>query len=486
MNMFRMKKYIIIGSVALVAIGTALFVKQVFFSRPFCKDCNVILISLDTLSANHLPCYGYERNTAPNLCKFGQDNIMFTNMYANASWTLPSHVSIFTGLYPIQHKIFGADNYLSHNVAFLPEILQKNGYKTYFSMTLHNAHLPLNTVYNRGIDQLEEGDTPSTWKNSLDALSENNKKGQKTFLFLHTYWVHDPYIPKSEKETVYAGKNLSNSSYLKIYQNSTGPNKCTSNFLNYFKESLKEDLRGNLEVQKPIYKIIYPELIKVSDEKSASMFCHTYEDSRYLEDYYYGYARSLVGTLISVNKNTTSHLINLYDSKIVELDKLLSGVFSYIQNSELKKNTIIIVTADHGEEFMEHGQWTHGVNLYDTTVKVPLMMYIPGQNNKKIMQPAQSVDIVPTLLNVLRIKNSYTFAGSDLFGNTNKTKYVAAQLDSLYGTIRDNEWKLFYQMKDGVPVGVELYNYKKDPQEKNDVIFTNPAIVEKLLKNIPK
>jgi len=74
-------------------------------NQPYCKGCNVILISLDTLSANHLPCYGYERNTAPNLCKFGRENIMFKNAFSNAPWTLPSNVSIFTGLLQVNIKL---------------------------------------------------------------------------------------------------------------------------------------------------------------------------------------------------------------------------------------------------------------------------------------------------------------------------------------------------------------------------------------------
>src|SRR3989344_4435924 len=70
-----------------------------------CKDCNVILVLLDTLGTNHLPCYGYERDTAPILCAFAKENVMFQNAYSNATWTLPSHVSAFTGLYPETHNV---------------------------------------------------------------------------------------------------------------------------------------------------------------------------------------------------------------------------------------------------------------------------------------------------------------------------------------------------------------------------------------------
>ena len=66
----------------------------------FCKDCNVILISLDSLRAKSLPCYGYDKNTSPNLCEFAKKSFLFKNVYTPSSKTLDSHFSIFTGMYP--------------------------------------------------------------------------------------------------------------------------------------------------------------------------------------------------------------------------------------------------------------------------------------------------------------------------------------------------------------------------------------------------
>ncbi len=483
--MFHKKKYVTVGLAIAATIGVLISVKLIFFSHPVCKDCNVILISLDTLSANHLPCYGYNRNTAPNLCKFGEDNIMFTNMYANASWTLPSHVSIFTGLYPSQHKIGQSGDYLPPSVPFLPEILQKSGYKTYFYMPIGDWTMPIDTVYYRGIDKITHVNSPMvSWPDGLMKLKENNIKGQKTFLFLHTYWVHDPYILKDPKRTLFA-KDVDSFTYPKSRAEA---NKCTSDFINYVKKAYKKDFEENIsgqKIDKKEYVIMSKQLSELSDQKSIAEFCDT--NGRFLDFYHYGYNHTLVDT---DNTKMMSHLKDLYDSRIFELDEYLKSVFAFVQNSELKKNTIIIVTADHGEEFMEHGTWGHGDNLYDTQVKVPLMVYIPGQENKKVTLPAQSVDIMPTLLTILGIRNPYMLAGSNLFAqNTPKIKYEIAQKFNQninIDTIRDGEWKLFYEIKDRVPVGVHLFNYKKDPQEKNDVIFTNPAIVERLLKNIPK
>ncbi len=459
--------------------------------KPVCKDCNVILISLDTLSANHLPCYGYARNTAPNLCKFGKENTLFTNMFSNANYTLPSHVSIFTGLYPNKHKVDREyEDRLSLKIPFLPEMLQKNGYKTLFYMILTATHLPIDKVYNRGINQLVEGDNPPDWKGGLEALSQNNSKGKKTFLFLHTYWVHEPYVLEKKERQLYV-KKLDSDIYPKTWEE---VNNCTPAFLRFLKEALKNDLLGGkFNGDENIYSIhldIYEQLSALFDGKNELRFCNLYKENWYLYSYYSGYIHSKSST---ADSKTINYIVDLYDSKIVELDEYLKDVFAYVQNSDLKKNTIIIVTTDHGEEFMEHGALGHGINLYDTSLKVPLMMYIPGQKKREISQFAQSVDIVPTLLGLLKLKNPYKLSGVDLFINNifNASRYAVAQ-HNIYNdstniaVIRDSEWKLFYKFKDNKPVAIRLFNYKKDPQEKNNVMFKQNAVVSRLLKNVPK
>jgi len=120
-------------------------------------------------------------------------------------------------------------------------------------------------------------------------------------------------------------------------------------------------------------------------------------------------------------------------------------------------------------------------------------MYIPGQRKRQVTQLAQSVDIVPTLLGLLRLKNPYKLSGVDLFISNifNASRYAVAQ-HNIYNdntniaAIRDSEWKLFYKFKDNKPVAIRLFNYKKDPQEKNNVMFKQNAVVSRLLKNVPK
>ena len=136
---------------------------------------------------------------------------------------------------------------------------------------------------------------------------------------------------------------------------------------------------------------------------------------------------------------------------------------------------------------MEHELMGHGMNLYDTSLKVPLMMYVPGQRKREITQLAESVDIVPTLLGLLKLDNPYKLSGVDLFIQNifNAFRYAVAQHYNGVATIRDSEWKLFYTFKYEKPVAIRLFNYKKDPMEKDNVIFKHNDITTRLLKNIP-
>ncbi len=197
------KKPIVLINICLLLIvvylGLTIFhidLKSLFI-RPVCKDCNVILISLDTLGANHLPCYGYDRNTAPNLCKFASENILFRNAYSNAGWTLPSHFSIFTSLYPKHHNMETYSDTLSNKIPTLTEILNKNGYQTIWVGSTNDPTLPLNKGLGRGFNKIISNAYRTNidqWTKGLNDFIENSNKGKKTFLFLHTYWVHDPYL----------------------------------------------------------------------------------------------------------------------------------------------------------------------------------------------------------------------------------------------------------------------------------------------------
>ena len=446
--------------------------------QPICKDCNVILVSLDTLSANHLPCYGYGRNTAPNLCKFGQENILFNNAYSNAYFTLPSHTSIFTGLLPSKHKV-NMPNFdkLDPNIPFLPQILQQNGYETYFNMITNN-YLPVDKVYNRGIDQIVNPNNFSNlWEKGLQKFKENNEKGQKTFLFLHTYYVHTPYLIEDENPT-YTRKVFDT-----IPTDAAHYEACSENFISYLKSSLEVDLTKQFWLDKTsTYQTIYNDLLNATD---INKFCDKYHDKLSLYRIGYVYNKNNINTSEKVE-----YIKDLYDQKIVELDSLLSPLLDLIKQNNIRQNTILIITADHGEEFMEHGEIQHNT-LFDSNVRIPLIMYIPGINNNQVNKISQNIDIVPTILDAVGIKLNYSFQGKSLindivWGKTSKKYVVAEKMSDGTKTIRDEKYKLFLKQSKNQLQPYLLFDIQNDPSESQNIIFSRADIVNGLKKEIIK
>lgn len=460
-------------------IGRVLYnIVRIVDPKPQCKDCNIILISLDTLNANHLPCYGYRRDTAPNLCKFAKQNIMAKNMFSNSNYTLPSHVSIFTGLFPSQHKVNAPNvDVLSRSIPFLPEILEQNGYKTYVRMSVNDPYLPIDKVFYRGINRIRNAEFPLNWKADIEDMRKNNLTGKKTFLFLHTYWTHSPYIP-NEKSKPYFGNDGIDVPLPKTWDELS---VCSSQYLSYLKKSLKKDLDdgfyGNGK-SKGIAQEMYDDLSKRPINDTSFCLIDKYKPLQMFEQYYGSQFSKLKGDQVR-------HVANLYDSKIKELDTYLQEVFDQIMNTELKKNTIVIITSDHGEEFGEHGQFLHGGTLYDDAIKVPLIMYIPGQKEKMLNQLAQSVDIMPTLLNIIGIKQDSYMAGIDLFDYNFDKKVIAENFLNNMAIIRNDLWKLFVKNEEDVNVPYALYNMKNDPQEKNNGILTHYDEVRDLYLYLP-
>lgn len=157
---------------------------------------NVILISIDTLRADHLSCYGYSRQTSPNIERLASDAVLFDTAIAQAPWTLPSHMSIFTALYASHHGVSTRGDRLARRFTTLTEILKNAGYRN--AAFTGGAYVSESYGY-QGFDlfRSRRESVAETFSKALSWLKANADKGP-FFLFLHTYEVHVPYDPPSE------------------------------------------------------------------------------------------------------------------------------------------------------------------------------------------------------------------------------------------------------------------------------------------------
>jgi arylsulfatase A-like enzyme len=161
-------------------------------------EINVILISLDTLRADHLGCYGYTRNTSPHIDSLAQDSAVFQNAFSQSPWTLPSHTSMLTALNPYHHQVYLKEEKMHPSIITVADILRVNHYLC--GGITAGGYVSEEFGFAKGFDNyrgeryiaysVDEARQISL--HSQEWLEKN--KDKKFFLFLHTYQIHDPYF----------------------------------------------------------------------------------------------------------------------------------------------------------------------------------------------------------------------------------------------------------------------------------------------------
>ena len=419
MKQYQYKQYILILILFFFLVG---FFNEKCYAASTDKNFNILLVTIDTLRADHLSCYGYERKTSPHIDKIAEKGIIFKNAIAPCSWTVPSMASLFTSVYPISHGVIHGIGYrinktihiqevFSDKLTTLAEILKAYGYTTFGVAS--NLHLSEKFGFARGFDYFKclpfQG---ARLVNKNVYLWENEiKKSNKFFIWIHYFDPHHPYSARKPWVEKYTSKELTQK-------------------LNLSKKSWFELLKFI-----PMFK----------------------EDPQAL-----------------------SNLIALYDSEINYVDFHLGKL---IQKFELDKNTLVIITSDHGEEFLEHGFIGHGKNLYQETIHIPLIVKWPHSSKKEIVEKyVNLVDIMPTILHILNVISPEQTLGKSFWKKKGllfwlkKTllrkdtpNYNFAELDtgSILKTIITPEWKYIYNYRDKME---QLYNIKSDSKEVNNLI----------------
>jgi len=375
---------------------------------------NVILISIDTLRADHVGAYGYQRETTPNVDEFASRAVLFSEAVAPAPQTLPSHASIFTSLIPSHHG--GLANFrfkLSEDAVTMAEILQDHGYAT---ISFNDGGVMSESFgFAQGFDLYDSTPRKSEFSTRVTPAKEwlSQHQDRPFFLFLHTYEVHLPLAPGD--------------SYLELFDSGyAGP----------------------------------------------------------LPDYLGGKAlRGIRDGDIEINEAELEHIIDLYDATIRSMDDAFQDLIGFLRESGLYDDSLIIFTSDHGEEYGERGRIAvHGPTLFDEVLLVPLIIKFPGDLFASTVVDSQvrSIDILPTVLDVLRIKAPTRFDGTSLMdlvgGGTDR--HLPALSEARSGTLaslRDGAWKVIRGKRTA-----QLFDLQNDPAEARDLASDNPEQEDRL------
>lgn len=320
---------------------------EIYKSELACQECNLILLSVDSLRADHVSAYGYERQTTPTFDQLAQKGALFLNYFTASYLTPVSEMAVHSGMYPSASGVTNFDTVLPDDRTTLVQLMKDNGYAT--SALLSSPEFQINPImkknFSKGFDRYEyvekiiASDLPATREfPSADRLKEEIKSLEdgKFFWWIAVGGVHWPYglwgeniYADSSYEGVFKDKLLDWDEFENIYKGKKYPNKT------------------------------------------------------------------------DLSKKDIQYVMDQYDNGVRAFDIFLKNLMDELQTQGLLDNTILVIQSEHGEDMHEHGYFAH-YDVMDTQIHTPLLIISPsiteGMNIKSF---AGSVDVFSTILEML-------------------------------------------------------------------------------------
>jgi arylsulfatase A-like enzyme len=337
---------------------------------------NVLLIVLDTVRADHLGMYGYGRDTTPSLDRLARQGVRFERARATAPWTLPAHASMFTGQWP--HRLFsGPHQPMNASVPTLAEFLRDRGYQT-AGFVANNYFCNSWFGLNRGFIHYEDhfdGDQVV----SPTSILRCSELGKRLLAAVEKQGSH--YVPRKDAARI-------NGDFLRWLAQRRSDRPFFA-FLNYI------DAHD-------------PYLVPAGFTRHFGVAPDGPKDLAVLLDW----QRSDKGRLSPREINLAR---DAYDDCIAALDERLGQLFDELERQGVLRNTLVIVTADHGEELGEHGLYGHAMSLYRPETHVPLLFFGPSVPRGSVVDQAVGLRQLPTtVLDLLGWGGSSPFPGRPL------------------------------------------------------------------------
>ncbi len=452
-------------------------------SRPY----NIVLVTVNLLRVDHLSVYGYGRPTTPAMEELAQESFVFSNMFTNADYTMPNMMSIITSLYPPAHGVFDAfKDELSSRISTLGQILKISGYDTSW-YALQMPHLDVNVGFGRGYDTIVE--LQKDYSNVHDITEWiKGRTDSPFFIGINSRSIHPPYIPPPEFKDAFADggskgemasteEEFNREWYYNILELMETPGSVMDGVIS------KETIEANPEVFNGEYaarKIFRIQDLMPEDKKIRFGFTHM---------------MTFLAMVDPGNPDNLEYAVSLYDACILGIDqKLVLPILDALKESGHYDDTIIIITGDHGESLGEHLYVGHNNNFYEQLLHVPLIIRYPELDRRvNIGHMAQSVDIMPTLLELIDIKKPFHTQGKSLTPAMEDTGSKPIN-DFVYGAkraqayVRNQDWKLVIDLErdksEKICKWARLYNIKNDPGERTNLCREETEQLEAMLNEL--
>jgi arylsulfatase A-like enzyme len=392
---------------------------------------NVILIAVDTLRADHLGCYGYHRNTSPNIDELASGAIVCERHIATSIPTHPAFTTMFTGQYSITHGIVahGGNRDIPREAPWMPRLLHKHGLTTCAVDNLSQWRLDFHRGFEFYIDPTQRrtlslnADNREINRRVLPWLEQHHK--EPFFLFVHYWDPHTPYLPPRAYRTLF-------------YKGDPNDPANTS-------------------------------LAGMEAHPLGKMWRETWFNQ------------------LGPNITDAEYIVSLYDAEIRYCDEGIGQLLKLVESLGRAEDTIIVLTGDHGELMYHHGVFFDHHGLYDGNLHVPCIIRHPEMKPRRIESMTAHLDVAPTLLDLCGAEVPEAMEGEVL------TPWLRGEKESqvrpftvsqectwqMKWSIRTDSHKLIVAREPdfyGTP-SRELYDLRQDPQELHNIAAQDPETV---------
>lgn len=405
-------------------------------------DTNLLLITVDTLRADHVSAYGYARQTTPAIERLVREGARFETAFAQRGETWPSLVSILTGVHPRTHGVRGNGQLLESSSISIAETLQEAGFLTAAFLT--------NMAYfqHRGFDEKRKWPLAKEGPYDHGQMDANATRAARNwirehasepfFVWLHLIGPHEPYLPPASHQG-----------------------------------SFTADYEGDLDGSRSALTLV--------------------QRRRRLLD---------AGEL--------AYIVSLYDEEVLAVDALVAEVLGALDDLGLRDETLVVLTADHGEELYDHDfYFFHSWSIYDSVLHIPLVMRLPGRiaAGTVIDSIVESVDLAPTLIELLRLSSAETYEGRSLVGllagepaRSRDFSEAFAELGPEIHSLRTSRWQYIQNPKRYSSAGArgerfghrgffqidaeELYDLEADPGQQHNLADLRPDVARAMRKRL--
>jgi arylsulfatase A-like enzyme len=430
---------------------------------------NILLITIDALRADHLGAYGYDPEISPHIDGLAKRGIVFDQAIAQSSWTAPSVASFVTSLYPTELGIYfqrtlAADLYVDRARTTLAEALRNAGYRTQGYTT--NVHVSTKNGHAQGFDSFVDlryqlsFDIWSLHQRALYWLLGRDPTGTGCKLFDLGYdQLFDPPLVRRRRSgptVTYYGKR-----FLQLHRD--------ERFFLWLYYMEPHTVYNPSKPFRPMPDEVSP---------ARQRFLRTLD------------LPTLSGEEV-IRPADLQALVSLYDGEIVDVDAMVGEVLDELERQGLAGRTVVIVNSDHGEEFQDHGDFTHGHTLYDELLRVPFIISgptveVPG---RRVETQVSLLDLVPTVCEIAGAPIPEEAEGRSLVPllRGEEMEELPVFSEVLHTTIfqrksvRHDGYKLIYDIERET---AELYDVRADPREQVDLAEEKLEVVGEMLAEL--